>query len=114
MGQAQMKPRRMPRAPVHLPTTWSVRDGVHVLTDDGELRDVNASGAFLHLYCITTHPLWPGTRIKLELHSKSGDIATSGRVRWVGLHPAYHGLPGVGIEFDQPEPKLAADGASSK
>ena len=105
--------QRMPRSPVRVPVTWRVRDGVHVLMDDGELRDVNAAGAFLHLFCTSTHPMWPGTRIKLELHSQSGEISTSGRVRWVGLHSGYHGLPGVGIEFDEPEPQLAPPPAAS-
>jgi hypothetical protein len=108
MDPARQESRKSSRSAFRMPVTWSVRQGWTQLVDDGELRDVTAEGAFLHLYCITTHPLWPGTRIRLTMHSPSGEIRTTGRVRWTGLHPAYENVPGIGIQFDEPQPALAA------
>jgi PilZ domain len=104
--QARKELRRTPRSSIRMPVTWSVREGLSRLVDDGELRDATPDGAFLQLFCITTHPLWPGTKIRLAMHGPSGEITASGRVRWIGLHPGHQNLPGIGIQFDKPEPAL--------
>jgi hypothetical protein len=95
-------PRSSERKTVRWPTTWWVWDqsGPGVL-DEGALRDVSAEGAFLEPFSFAAHPLWPGTRIRIEFASptRQGETQLSGTVRWVGLHKA-HRCGGVGIEFE--------------
>lgn len=96
--------RGKPRKPVRWPATWWVWDqtGPGVL-DEGEVHDVSAEGVFLAPYSMASHPLWPGTRIRVGVSSpvNGEELQIFGTVRWVGLH-RIHRCGGVGIELEEP------------
>ncbi len=100
--------RSSKRVQVHLPASWSCRDDAGMrVSDEGEVRDVSVDGLFLEPFCLTTHPLFPGTKIHVSFRSpmRDGTIDAHGTVRWTGIHRA-HRVGGVGIELDEFDTEL--------
>jgi hypothetical protein len=94
--------RSRARKPVRWTATWRVYEETGpAVVDEGEVCDISAEGLFLHPFSFTAHPLWPGTRVRVEVspESSSAELKLHGVVKWLGLHKG-HGEGGVGIELD--------------
>ncbi len=107
--------RGRPRKVVRWPATWRVYEETGpAVVDEGEICDVSAEGLFLHPFSFASHPLWPGTRVRVEVSPPEGpaELQLRGVVKWFGQHRG-HGEGGVGIELDE-ESRRELEGALKK
>lgn len=91
-----MRRRSCPQESVRWDAVWCDASGNE---QSGEICDVSARGAFVHVRSAAVVPVGSRVRLRFATLARVALLDVAATVRWRGLSPA-HRCHGIGLEFD--------------